>query len=322
MPYFLRRAAHSIVVLVGVSILSFVFIELAPGEFFSDMRLNPQISPHTVAALRAHYGLDQSLPVRYVRWLHSAAIGDWGYSFAYNMPVSQLIWVRARNTLMLTVASAVLAWVIAIPLGIFAAERRHRWGDRLLSATSSVLLAVPDLLFALGLLVFAIRTRAFAVGGMAGLDYSSLGPAAKVHDIFSHFTLPVLALTVATLPIFFRHVRAGMLEALALPSIEAARAHGIPRRRILFRYALPAAANPLISLLGLSVATLLSASLVVEVIMGWPGLGPMLLEAIMARDLYVVIGAVMLSTVFLVAGNFVADLLLYLNDPRIRTGAA
>ncbi|PYX96108.1 MAG: ABC transporter substrate-binding protein, partial [Acidobacteria bacterium] len=121
MPYFLRRAAHSIVVLVGVSILSFVFIELAPGEFFSDMRLNPQISPHTVAALRAHYGLDQSLPVRYVRWLHSAAIGDWGYSFAYNMPVSQLIWVRARNTLMLTVASAVLAWVIAIPLGIFAA---------------------------------------------------------------------------------------------------------------------------------------------------------------------------------------------------------
>ena len=156
---------------------------------------------------------------------------------------------------------------------------------------------------------------------MAGLDYSSLGPAAKVHDIFSHFTLPVLALTVATLPIFFRHVRAGMLEALALPSIEAARAHGIPRRRILFRYALPAAANPLISLLGLSVATLLSASLVVEVIMGWPGLGPMLLEAIMARDLYVVIGAVMLSTVFLVAGNFLADLLLYVSDPRIRAGA-
>ena len=322
MAYFLRRAVHSVVVLIGVSILSFVFLELAPGEFFSDMRLNPQISPRTVATLRAHYGLEQPLPVRYVRWLHSVAIGDWGYSFAYNLPVSQLIWVRARNTLLLTVASAVLAWAIAIPLGIFAAERRHRWGDRLLSVGSSVLLAVPDLLFALALLVFAIRTRAFAVGGMAALDYSSLGPAARMRDIFAHFTLPVLALTVATLPMFFRHVRAGMVEALALPSIEAARAHGIPRRRILFRYALPAAANPLISLFGLSVATLLSASLVVEVIMGWPGLGPMLLEAIMARDLYVVIGAVMLSAVFLVTGNFVADLLLYLNDPRIRAGAA
>ena len=113
-----------------------------------------------------------------------------------------------------------------------------------------------------------------------------------------------------------------MIEALALPSIQSARAHGIPRSRILFRYALPAAANPLISLFGFSIATLLSASLLVEVVMSWPGLGPMLLEAILARDLYVVIGAVMLSSFFLVAGNLVADVLLYLSDPRIRRGPA
>jgi peptide/nickel transport system permease protein len=322
MTYFARRLLHGMLVLVGASILSFLFLELAPGEFFSDMQLNPQISPQTLAALRSQYGLDRPLPIRYARWLRSAARGDWGYSFAYNLPVSQLIWRRARNTLALTVSAALLAWSIAIPLGIFAAERRHRWGDRFASAASSALLAIPDLLLALALLVFAIRTHAFPVGGMVSLDYAVSGAGGKIKDVIAHFSLPVAALVLVMLPVLFRHVRAGMLEALALPSIQAARGHGIPRHRILFRYALPAAANPLISLLGLSIASLLSSSLLVEVIMSWPGLGPMLLEAILARDLYLVIGAVMLSTLFLVAGNFIADVLLYWIDPRIRRGTA
>jgi len=322
MAYFARRLLHSMLVLVGVSLLSFLFLELAPGEFFSDMRLNPQISPQTVAALRSQYGLDQSLPIRYGCWLRSVARGEWGYSFAYNLPVAQLIWARARNTLGLTVVAALLAWFGAIPLGVFAAERRGRWGDRIAAAGSSALLATPGLVLALALLAFAIRSGSFPVGGMVSLDYAGLGAGGKIRDLVAHFSLPVLALVLAALPVFFRHVRAGMLEALALPSIQAARGHGIPRRRILFRYALPAAANPLISLLGLSIATLLSSSLLVEVIMSWPGLGPMLLEAILARDLYLVIGAVMLSTIFLVAGNLMADVLLYWSDPRIRRKTA
>jgi peptide/nickel transport system permease protein len=322
MAYLLRRLLHAVLVLVGVSVLSFLLVQLAPGEFFSDMRLNPQVSPETIANLRAQYGLDRSLPVRYGRWARSVVRGDWGYSFAYGLPVAQLIWSRARNTLLLTVSAAVLAWLISIPLGIYAAERRARWGDRITVAASSALLTVPDLLLALALLILAIRTNAFAAGGMASTDFPDLDTLAKIKDVAAHFTLPVAALVLGTLPTFFRHVRAGMIEALALPSIQAARGHGIPRSRILLRYALPAAANPLISLFGFSVATLLSASLLVEVVMSWPGLGPMLLEAILARDLYVVIGAVMLSTFFLVAGNFIADVLLYLSDPRIRRGAA
>jgi peptide/nickel transport system permease protein len=318
MAYFSRRLLHGVLVLIGASILSFVFVQLAPGEFFSDMLVNPQISPQTIASLRAQYGLDQSLPVRYMRWVRSVGRGEWGYSFAYNLPVSQLIWSRARNTLALTVAAAFLAWLISIPLGIYAAERRDRWGDRVTVAGSSALITVPDLLLALGLLMLAIRTKAFPVGGMISMEYADLGPWARVKDVVAHFTLPVTALVFGTVPVFFRHVRASMIEALALPSIQAARGYGIARRRILFRYALPAAANPLISLFGLSIATLLSASLLVEVVVSWPGLGPMLLEAILARDLYMVIGAVMLSTVFLVAGNFIADVLLYLSDPRIR----
>jgi len=318
MTYFARRAVHSALVLLGVSVLTFILFELAPGEFFSDMRLNPQLSPQTVSALRAHYGLDRPLPTRYARWMRSVANGDWGYSFAYNQPVLPLIWPRAKNTLALTTTALALTWLIAIPLGTFAAIRRNRFADKTAVAASSVLVAIPDLLLALGLLILALRTGVFPVGGMISLNHSELSFAAKIKDLLQHFTLPVLALVMATLPIFFRHVRASMIEVLALPSIRAARAHGISRNRILIRYALPAAANPLITLLGLSIATLLSDSLLIEVVMSWPGLGTMLLESIVARDLYVVIGAVMQSTLFLLMGNLVADVLLYLNDPRLR----
>jgi peptide/nickel transport system permease protein len=300
-------------------VLSFVFTELAPGDFFSDMRLNPQVSAATVAGLRTQYGLDRPLPVRYVRWLGSVARGQWGYSFAYNMPVLPLLWSRARNTLALTITAALLAWLLAIPLGVWAANWRGRWLDHVLGAGTSALLAIPDLLLALALLMLALRTQAFPVGGMVSLDHAGLSFAGRIRDLVWHFTLPVVALVLGTLPTFLRHVRAGMVEALEAPFLQAARSHGLPRWRILFGYALPAAANPLISLLGLSVATLLSASLLVEAVMSWPGLGPMLLEAILARDVYLIIGAVMFSSLFLLAGNLIADALLCLADPRIRT---
>ncbi len=322
MTYFARRVLHSVIVLLGVSILSFLFAAMAPGDFFEDMRLNPQISPQTVAALRAQYGIDRPLPVRYARWLRSAIRGEWGYSFAYNLPVAPMLWSRARNTLWLTIPAALLAWFIAIPLGVFAAERRGRWIDRIAGMGTSSLLVVPDLLLALALLVLAIRTRAFPVGGMTGIDSDQLAATRRITDLLSHLALPLAALVLGTLPVFFRHVRASMEEALQSPSVQAARTLGLRRRRILFGYALPLAANPLISLFGLSLATLLSSSLLIEVVMSWPGLGPMLLEAILGRDLYLVIGAVMFSTLFLVAGNFIADMLLYLHDPRIRTGTA
>jgi peptide/nickel transport system permease protein len=322
MRFVLRRLAHTLLVLLGVSVLTFCLLELAPGDFFNDLLLNLQTSPETVAAMRAQYGLDRPLPVRYGLWLRSVALGDWGYSFAYHLPVFPLLWARAKNTLLLTVVAALLAWLLAIPLGIWTAEHRGRWLDRFVSGISSSLLAIPELLLALAFLVFAVRTRMFPVGGMVSLDHAELSTTAKIRDLAIHMVLPVLVLVLGTFPIFLRHVRAGMIEALAQPFVQSARGHGISRRTILYRYALAAAANPLISLLGLSIATLLSGSLLVEVIMSWPGLGPLLLEAILGRDIYVVIGAVMLSTVFLVSGNFLADVLLYAVDPRIRAESA
>lgn len=321
MLYFLRRFGHAVFLLIAVSILAFVFTVLAPGNYFDEMRLNPQIAPETISALRTQYELDRPLPIRYAHWVSSVLRGDMGFSFAYNSPVAPLLLIRARNTLLLTVTAMLLAWGIALPLGVWSAEYQGGASDRLISWGTAALIVIPDLALALGLLVIAVKSGCFPTGGMVSLHFESLSFLGKARDLLLHMALPIVALVFSVLPLLVRHVRAAVAEVLDAPFLLAAQGHGIPRRTLLYRYALPAAANPLISLFGFSIGTLLSGSLIVEVVMSWPGLGPFLLEAILARDLYVVIGGVLLSTFFLVGGNFLADLLLYWADPRIRTEA-
>lgn len=320
MAYLLRRLGHAVFLLIGVSVLAFLLTVLAPGNYFDEMRLNPQIAPETINALRNQYELDRPLPIRYAHWVSSVLRGDMGFSFAYNSPVAPLLLVRARNTLLLTITAMLLAWGIALPLGVWSAEHQGL-PDRLVSSGTAALMVIPDLALALGLLVIAVKSGWFPTGGMVSLQFEGLSLAGKIRDLLLHMALPVAALVLSVLPLLVRHVRAAVAEVLDAPFLLAAEGHGIPRRTLLYRYALPAAANPLISLFGFSIGTLLSGSLLVEVVMSWPGLGPFLLEAILARDLYIVIGGVLLSTLFLVGGNFLADLLLYWADPRIRTEA-
>ena len=312
MRYIGRRLLHGLLLLVGVSLLSFLFADLAPGDYFSELRADPRVSAAAVAALRAQYGLDRPLPVRYAAWVASVLRGDFGYSLAYNSPVGPLLWARVRATLLLTGTATLLAWLIALPLGIWNATARGTWGDSVSKVVLSFLLAIPELLWAIVFLMLAVETGWFPAGGMV-----SPGPE-RVEDVAWHLVLPVAVLVLGMLPILVRHVRASMAEAIDSPFALSARAQGIPRQRLLFRHLLPAAANPLISLFGFSLGTLLSASLLVEVVMGWPGLGPLFLEAIMARDFALVLAVVMLSASFLVVGNLLADILLYRVDPRIR----
>ena len=320
--FLLRRAGHAALLLFGVSVLAFLFSTLAPGNYLDEMRLNPQISPERLNALRKQYQVDRPVAVRYARWTRAVLRGDLGFSFAYNTPVAPLLWTRARNTLLLTGTATLLVWILALPLGIWSAERQGRPPDVALSWATAVLLVIPDLALALGLLALAVRTGSLPTGGMVSVGFDGFSAAGKIRDVVLHMVLPVTVLVASALPILVRHVRAAVAEALEAPFLRAAEGHGISRTRLLYRYALLAAAHPLIALFGFSLGSLLSGSLLIEIVMSWPGLGPFLLEAILARDLYVVIGGVLLSTLFLVAGNFVADLLLYWADPRIRTGAA
>jgi peptide/nickel transport system permease protein len=313
-----RRALHGFGLLVGVSLLTFLLAELAPGDFYAEMRLDPRISEESVRALRARHGLDRPLPQRYLAWLGSLARGDLGYSFAYDLPVGPLLWPRARNTVLLTATATAVAWLLAVPLGVWWATRRGGLAAHGLAGLMALLLALPDLVVALALLLLAVRTGWFPAGGMVSLGHAQMPAGARAMDLASHLVLPVTALVLGVLPVLVRHVRGSVAEALGAPFVLAARAHGLSEARVLFRHALPAAANPLVSLFGLSLAGLLSMSLLVEVVMSWPGLGPLLLEAILARDFYLVLAPVLASTLFLLCGNLIADLLLLAADPRIR----
>lgn len=307
--YFERRVVHSIALLVVISALAFALSQLAPGSFLDELKINPQISAQTLAGLRAQYGLDQPLPVRYFRWLKSVAVGDFGYSLAYNMPVKKLIWDRLGNTLLLGGTAMVLAWVTALPCGIWSAYKARRWIDHFLVASSALLLGTPELALALLFILVAAHFGSFN---------SEPEQKQQALSALRHIGIPAVILGLAAFPILFRHVRAAMNEVWHSPFLQAAKGHGIGNIRLLLRHALPAAANPLISLLGLSLAGVVSASFLVEVITGWPGIGPLFLEAIYGRDFHVVMAVVMLFSVFLIVANLIADLLLYAADPRVR----
>lgn len=312
--YLVRRSLHALLLLVGVSMLSFLLLSIAPGDFFDQSRLNPRISTQTLEALRLRYGLTQPLPVRYFYWLISAAKGEFGISFAYGLPVWRLMAPRVLNTLLLTSISLGLSWFIAVGAGIWGAARRGGWIDRATSAANAGLLAIPEIVLASILLLFAAATGFFPAGGMRASGHTASG----VVDMLIHLVLPASVLVLSAVPLLARHVKSAVLSTVEAPFVQAARSCGIRGRMLWTGQILPAAANPLISLFGLSAAGLLSSSLIVEVIFAWPGLGPLLLEAIEARDVYLILGSVMLSTVLLAGATLLADVALFWCDPRIR----
>src|SRR5262245_3652450 len=194
MRYLTRRLSHALLVLAGVSVLSFLFVAAAPGEFLSEMKLDPRISPEMLTALRARYSLDDPLALKYVHWLQSVVRGDLGFSFAYNSPVTSLLWPRLRNTLLLTVPATVAAWLIAVPLGAWCASHRGRWLDRLSAVATTALLVTPELLLGLAMLVVAVRTGVFPIGGMNSPGAAELGVWARLTDRANHLVLPASAL--------------------------------------------------------------------------------------------------------------------------------
>ncbi|MBC7928591.1 MAG: ABC transporter permease [Bryobacteraceae bacterium] len=298
MRFVLRRLVHALLQLASVSVLSFALMELAPGDYLDDMKVNPQIPAEAVERWRERYGLDQDLITRYGRWLGSAARGEFGLSMAYALPVSVLIQERAWRTAQLSSVALLLTWSLAVPLGVACAAHPDGIADRALSGSTAVLLSLPDLLVGLLILTAAIH---WSLGPVSG----KLVPA-------------VLGLSLISFPAVFRHTRSAVRDALKGPFILHLRALGIPEARIVFLHALRSSMNPIIGLFGLSLAGLTSSSLIIEVTLSWPGLGPLLLESILSRDVPVVLAAVLLSSTMLTAGNLAADLLLYASDPRIR----
>jgi peptide/nickel transport system permease protein len=320
--YLAQRAAHAALLLVAVSALVFGLADVVPGDFTDDLRLNPDVSPQTVMRLRERYGLDESVAIQYWRWAESVVDGEFGFSVLYGRPVGPLLRERATNTLLLSTTATLLAWCVALPIGAWSARHHGRVRERAVGAALTGIFALPDLLVALLLLMLAVRLGGLPAGGLTSGDPVTLGIGDRVADIARHLLLPMTALAIVMLPALIRHVRASLIEAIDAPFVQAAKAMGVGDWRLVYRHALRAAAGPLLPLLGLCVAGLLSASVTIEAVMSWPGLGPLLLDAIHARDVHLVVGITLVSTMFVVGGNLLADGLLYLADPRVRATAS
>lgn len=318
--YILKRVLQAILTLLLASALSFAIIQLAPGNYLDTLRQNPKISPERIAEIQRQFGLDQPKIVQYWRWLIRVVTkGDFGTSFVYFRPVSSLIWERIPNTLLLAIASIIVTWAIAIPLGIIAAVNQNRTSDRVLQVISYAGQGFPSFITALLLLILAQNTSPlFPVGGMTSINHSDLSPLGKILDVGWHMILPTLALSVTSFAGLQRITRGEMLDVLRQDYIQTARAKGLPENRVIYVHALRNAINPLVTLLGFEFASLLSGAFIAEFFFNWPGLGRLILQAVIAKDLYLVMASLMMGGVMLIAGNLLADLLLKAVDPRIR----
>ena len=321
MRVLLGRGVRAVLLLLAVSFLTFVALAGTPGQFADELRLDPQISPATIEALRAEFALDEPLLTRYAHWLRAALRGHFGYSLTYRIPVERIIWRRAANTLLLTSTSLCLAWALALAIGVAAASARRGAWDRAVGTIAAGLLALPELLIALALLTVAAHTGVLPAGGMTSAGLES-GTWAALRDIAAHMAIPVTVLTLSTTPTLLQHVRSALAQAMPPPLTTALHARGLPRARMMARHALKLASAPLAALAGVSLGSLLSAGLLVEVLVGWPGMGSLLVESVTARDHFVIVAATVLATAALIAGNAIGELILHAADPRVRGGDA
>lgn len=315
-----RRLLRLVPILLAVSFLSMFIISLAPGDYLTSLRADPQISQASVERMRREFGLDRPWYVQYLFWLRRAALrGDLGESFSFRVPVSALIGERVGNTFLLAFTSSLFAWGLAIPLGIAAGVYRDSWIDRLNSGIAFVGISVPRVLLALIVLYLSVETGLLPAGGMkSAATHDLLSPWGKALDIGKHLIAPAFVMGVSGIAEVTRQMRGNLLDVLHADYVRTARAKGLPERAVILRHAVRNAVNPLITLFGFTLARLLSTSLIVEVVMSWPGLGALTLEAIRRQDLFVVMATLVMASVLLVLGNLVADVLLAVSDPRIK----
>lgn len=315
--FILLRILQAIPTIVGVTFLSFVIIKLAPGDFLDQLKLNPQISPETIERLKKLYGLDQPLLIQYLKWLKSALVFDLGYSFQYHAPVVELIAERIPNTLLLSVSSALIAWLLAIPLGMIAAFNEGKKIDKLIQAYAYSFMSIPSFFLAFIFLFVASKTGWFPIGGVQSPDFERLSLFEKILDVLHHLFIPAMTLALVSLAGLTRLVRSAVLEVLKSPMVVMLKAKGVPRR-VVVKHVLKNAMNPFTTLLGYEIASLISGAALIEIITGWPGMGMLMLDAVLSQDLFLVMGGLYIGTIMLIVGNLIADLLLAWIDPRVR----
>ncbi|MDZ7958508.1 MAG: ABC transporter permease [Aulosira sp. DedQUE10] len=318
--YVMKRLLQALLTLFLASALSFFIIQLAPGDYVDTLRQNPKISPERIEEIKRQFGLDKSWPEQFGFWVWRIfSKGDFGTSFVYQRSVASLLAERIPATLLLAIASLIVTWAIAIPLGIIAAVKQNKLVDRVLQVISYAGQGFPSFITALFLLIFAqVTSPVFPVGGITSINHSELNWFGRFLDIGWHMILPTIALSITSFAGLQRITRGELLDVLRQDYIQTARAKGLPENRVIYVHALRNAINPLITLLGFELAGLLNGAFIAEQFFNWPGLGRLTLQALQAQDLYLLMASLVMGAVLLIVGNLAADLLLKAADPRIR----
>ena len=328
LTFMVRRTILSIFTLFFLSIVSYAIIQLPPGDwvdlYIAEMRASTQDVPYEVWQewednLRKTYGLDQSLYVQYLKWAGKMVRGDFGMSLQHNRPISELIGERMMMTVVLAGATILFTWVLAIPIGIYSAVRQRSVGDYTFTFLGFIGLAVPDFLLALILMYFSFVYLNASIGGLFSRPYInapwSLG---RVWDLAQHLWIPCIVLGTSGTAGLIRIMRANLLDELRKPYVVTARSKGLPELRVILKYPVRVALNPLISTVGYTLPAQVSGSVIVSVVMSLPTVGPVMLYAFFTQDMFVAATIIMLLGTMTVIGTLLSDILLVMVDPRIR----
>jgi peptide/nickel transport system permease protein len=322
--YILRRLGYMAITMVVVTILGYIIIELPPGSYVEAevLRLRQQggnLAPDQIAALYRRYGLDKPVYERFLLWVKGFVKGDFGQSFQYNLPVNKLIWGRLGLTLLFSFLALILSWVIAIFAGVYSATHRYTLPDYAITVLQFVGLSVPSFLLALLLMVFAQDTLHIEVGGLFSSKFINAPFSfAKFLDLLNHMWIPIIVIGASGTAWLSRVMRANLLDVLNMQYVQTARAKGLTENKVIWKHAFRNAIHPLIMVLGGSLPGLISGETIVSLVLNLPTTGPLYVNALLSKDMYLAGAFLVFLALALLIGNLLADILLAWVDPRIR----
>jgi peptide/nickel transport system permease protein len=327
LSYIIRRILIMIPTLIAISIISFTIIQLPPGDFLTTYVAQLSVSGEGIdqaelESLRHRFGLDEPMYMQYLHWAWNFVRGDFGHSFEWNKPVRSLIGERIALTILISTCTLLFTWIVSVPIGIYSAVKQYSWMDYVLTFFGFIGLATPNFLFALILLWFSYAYLGMSIGGLFSPQFiEAPWSIAKFLDLLRHLWIPVLIVGTGHTAKFIRIIRGNLLDELKKPYVTTARAKGLSEIRLILKYPVRVAINPLVSTIGWTLPELVSGIAITAVVLNLPTSGPLLLNALMSQDMHLAGSFIMLLSILTVVGTLISDILLAWVDPRIRFGA-
>ncbi len=327
LSYIVRRILLTIPTVIAITVVTFIIIQLPEGDYLTTYiaRLESTgtvLDESEIAALKERYGLDDPIYVQFVKWVTRMAHGDFGMSFQWNRPVSELLGERMLLTVAISFSTLLFTWVVALPIGVYSATHQYSILDYVFTFFGFIGRGVPSFMIALILMWISISRFGVSAGGLFSVEFRDAAWSwARVVDMLKHLWIPMLVLGIGGTAGLIRTMRANLLDELSKPYVETARAKGLTETRLLWKYPVRVALNPFVSTVGWSLAGLISGGTIVSVVLSLPTAGPLLLDALLAQDMYLAGAFLLLLSILTVIGTLISDILLVLLDPRIKFGA-